>query len=342
VFVGLVAMFAASVGTSPASATQTDAELAAAYRPILRFDASERWRPLEIESFLAESLASRTPHRGCGRGGTCVAVADSVALLSASALDIAGNSREGNDYVTPNAGSCARPGLVVDCDSGPRSAIYYQVSHRVGRAVIDYWWFLRFNDFPRADAVKCRNLIFVGVISCSDHEGDWEGVRVIVKPGQAHRPTVLFDAHGRAEHYSAVAVERVAQRPVVYVAEGTHASYPQPCSGKYCVQTGARLPEGGVDGKRAWGRNTVQACGRTCLLPLTEQRWARWPGLWGRACNSRGCVRVEGPRSPGVQSHRARACESSRTEFAPVSARRAAQMANDYRRRPTSLCGGGA
>ncbi len=339
VVVVILGLSASLLAANAALAAGSDAKLAMKHRPILRFDTAERWRPLEIESFLAESAASDGRHRICPTDDRCdVVVRRSGQLFSGSVLDIAGEGREGRDYGTPNAGGCARPSGVVDCNAGPRSAIYYRVSHSGSRTLIDYWWFLRFNDFPRADLLKCRNLVFVGVISCSDHEGDWEGVRVVVTPGRSRWLDVRFDAHGRSERYSRLAVESVGSRPVVYVAEGTHAAYPRHCDGRYCPQTGVRLPDAGADGSRSWGRNTAAACRRTCLLPLPRRGWASWTGRWGRSCSSGGCVRVDGPRSPGRQPHRSLACVSRRTAFEPVSAGRAALMAAEYRRHPASLC----
>lgn len=319
-----------------ASAAGTDAALAMEYRPLLRLDRSERWRPLEIEAFLAESnLGSR--HRICPSIVVCQTPANRPAdLFRGLVLDIAGNDREGRDYRVPSAVECQRPPGVVDCDSGPGSAIYYRLARSAGRVVIDYWWFFRFNDFPRADVFKCREIL--GVKGCNDHEGDWEGVRVIVTPGAPRAFQVRFDAHGRSEFYEDIPTERVGRRPVVYIAEGTHAAYPRPCGGNYCVQTGVTLPDGGVDGIRSWGRNSAADCEQTCLRPLPAAGWANWPGRWGRKCQTDGCVRAQGPASPRRQAHRRVACISKRTSFRPVSPTRAAQIALTYKLNPKSRC----
>jgi hypothetical protein len=274
----------------------------------------------------------------CANNGSCDQVADSPGdLFAGSVLDIAGEQREGRDYVTPDPEGCGRPKGVVDCDSGLRSAIYYRVTREAGRTAIDYWWFLRFNDFPRADLIKCRRFVIVGVIACDDHEGDWEGVRVVLTPG-GQGLDVRFDAHGRSERYTALPVQHRGSRPIVYIAEGTHSAYPRPCDGRYCAETGARLPDGGFDGKRSWGRNSTLACAGDCLVPLPRSGWPDWPGRWGRSCNRSGCVRSEGPRSPRRQHHRSVPCFTRRTDFNAISSTQAARMASAYRSHPVSRC----
>jgi hypothetical protein len=105
---------------------------------------------------------------------------------------------------------------------------------------------------------------------------------------------------------------------VVYVALGTHAAYPRACAAprrRYCKQSGAPLPEGRFDGKQPWARNSSSACGKTCLQPLPPASWARWPGLWGRACDRSSCHRAKGPKSPRLQDHRSGICLLKRTSF---------------------------
>jgi hypothetical protein len=311
--IGLV-LLVGLCGSEPAQAA-TDLQLARDHRPILKFDSAERWRPLEINAFLGESLSAGTPHKICTAPAVCDRVAARPAdLLAGTILDVGGEGRDGRGYGRPDVGPCARPQGVVDCDAGPRSVMYYDVTRAGGRVIIDYWWFLRYNDYPNEDDLKCRRLT-----PCHDHEGDWEGVRVLFAADAPHRIDVRFDAHGRSERYTKLKPQRVDDRPVVYVALGTHASYPRPCKRNFCVQSGARLPDGRYNGSRDWGRNSRQDCGGgSCLHPLPRGDWATWRGLWGRGCRSNGCVREAGPTSPGLQS-RSNVLALPRTEFAPIS-----------------------
>jgi hypothetical protein len=285
---------------APAAAAPGDSQLAFHYRPYLKFDSEERWRPLDVEAFFAESRLSRQHHLCLTSSGPCDVVATQPGDLNQGrVLDVAGERREGADYV----------------DGGTRSAIYYDVFRRRGRPIIDYWWFLRYNDFPYADELKCRERT-----PCSDHEGDWEGVRVI----PPHGPEALevhYDAHGRSESYFDLEPELVDGRPVVYIALGTHAAYPRACSPprlRYCRQSGAKLPDGRFNGEAPWARNSNSACGKTCLLPLPPGSWTTWPGLWGRACDRGSCRRAKGPKSPRLQDHRSAICLLDRTRFRSI------------------------
>ena len=45
------------------------------------------------------------------------------------------------------ADGATRAAPVSQRDRGPASAIYDGVTESGGRTYVDYWWFLRFNDF---------------------------------------------------------------------------------------------------------------------------------------------------------------------------------------------------
>jgi hypothetical protein len=318
---------------APARAAGDDYDLAFKYRPVLRFDSAETWRPLNIDLFLWESRFGRQHHICATAAGSCDVISEPGDLNRGAVLDIAGEAREGADYSTPQPIGCRQPAPLRDCDSGDRSAIYYDISRRRGRAVIDYWWFLRFNYVRFAAPLKCRFKV------CLDHEGDWEGVRVIPPAGGADLE-VHYDAHGRSESYIDIEPETATTgRPVVYVARGTHASYPRPCAPErgLCRQTGTKLPDGRFNGQAGWGRNTTGDCGQTCLLPLPVGSWADWPGRWGRDCDRGGCHRIKGPDSPRRQN-RSRLCLLRRDAFTSISIEKGLKWVVRYQLHPKSEC----
>jgi hypothetical protein len=197
---------------------------------------------------------------------------------------------------------------VLDCDKGPTSRLYYHVKDGQDLTFIDYWWYLRYNDASPG--------------SKWDHQSDWEGVVVAVDPRgtspsfqwvgfAAHegvwrylRPALRCD--GRSNTGSCGAAGGVVRDRVnVYVANGTHAAYPYPCTSKsalpLCHQNarkfGFALPETGFDGRRPWGANDeVDA-----LLKFPEDApWLTWAGRWdvGQAVRSPGRQgRYEAPGS---------------------------------------------
>jgi hypothetical protein len=292
-------------------------EIAERFRPLLRFDSGERWRPLNVASLLDEAK-----HRYCTRGAgsdRCTPLggaSDFDGLAKAAAalgpttyLDIAGGKV--TDYSGP--GHC--PSL-QDCGSGPSSAIYYHVTQANDRFYVDYWWFLRFNHFPRSlPGVSCHSRAARKNGICDEHEGDWEGVTVVTPPDDDARiDYVVYAAHKGTFRYSASLLHLTSRtRPTVYVAQGSHASYPGPCSHDCSQPSGLAaeglvdLPESDFDGTRGWARNgdacTPNAAG-SCLLALTAQAWTTWPGQWGAGCGDAcgGAPDVSSPRSPGLQA----------------------------------------
>ena len=114
-----------------------------------------------------------------------------------------------------------------------------------------------------------------------EHEGDWEFVQV----GYARNTPVCMT---NSQHHSGGArmwwdVELLDDRPVVYVALGSHANYFTPVDG---------IPEIGDDGD-----------GKGAVLDAIEWRdfgpWATWPGRWGHSTGE-----GQSPESPGCQGDR--------------------------------------
>jgi Vacuolar protein sorting-associated protein 62 len=300
--------------------------LAETFRPWLKFDSQEQWRPLAIAQLFDERINGQPAHQFCWRPPaepSCTPiygeqqfdqlVAGAGSLGSSSYIDLAGSKLA--DYHGPD--EC---GDLLDCGTGPSSAIYYHVTESNDRFYIDYWWFLRFNHFYRSDpSLSCKSPLAQKNSICDEHEGDWEGVTAVTAPGDPARlDYVVYAAHKGTFRYAASEIGMEdGTRPVVYVARGSHASYPKPCSSD-CSQPIAlaakgllTLPESSFDGQRDWARNSddcpVNAPG-SCLLslPRTDQNpraWAVWPGQWGNGCGDvcGGPAQVGSPLSPGVQ-----------------------------------------
>jgi hypothetical protein len=298
--------------------------LAQAFRPHLLLDSGERWRPLEAGAFLAEQRDGRPAHALCAvaepfdhhpsrcAGGTAAPLDGVTSLLArrdpATVLDLNADGRTtaAADAVSPMAG--CRAGGLADCDRGARTAIYERRFALGASTVLDYWLLYRFNDAPYSSALL--------KLTDNDHEGDWEGVSVGLSPDATRFDWVGFAGHGapprrylRATLSCDGASGRGscaaagARRVHVFVARGTHASYPVACRdradgaaalpvtgvvGRYvlaCHQTGVAspgpdgpLPEGEFDGARRWGADDDPAALRP-LPPLDD--FTGWPGRWG-------------------------------------------------------------
>ncbi|MGI8801345.1 MAG: hypothetical protein ACR2KV_04110 [Solirubrobacteraceae bacterium] len=222
--------------------------------------------------------------------GSACAPLTSIAQLTPAVqyLDLRGTRADGGDASAPDIATCAKSKpTLLDCDQGRRSLIYAHVSRTGGRTAIDYWWFLRYNAFL-----------------VDRHEGDWEGVTVVVDASGRRVKEVHFAAHSSVWRYRA-AVSRIdgGRHVRVYLAAGSHAAYPRACRTGSCAQTESTLPEGRFNGRSAWVENQSSTCARHCVRLLPEvggvpASWDAWNGLWGVP----GSVFFLPPRTPAFQN----------------------------------------
>jgi hypothetical protein len=305
--------------------------LARRFRPRLYFDSSERWRPLAATALLGERVGARPAHAVCRPArplserpdrcapGTSAPVVGPASLRAAdrddAVLDLGADGRT----TPPRRARSPDPacaGVLHDCDAGPAAGIHHRVVRSGGYLLLDYWLLYRYSDAPYSVA----GLPGPGRLLDTDHEGDWEGVAVAVPADDPDPRTfdwVAYAAHaGPPRRYLRAALscdgdvsagscaDPGALRPHVYVAAGTHASYPMRCRdrgvaafglpgagrtvGRYvlgCRQRGGGgplpaglLPEGGHDGARRWGADDDPAALRPLAL---DDGFTNWSGRWG-------------------------------------------------------------
>jgi len=245
-----------------------DVALALRFRPRLLFDKKERWRPTNVDRFLAEPGHQACPPVGLGPCAPFTSVAQLTPAVAY--LDMHGTRGDGSDGVPPDLATCAKtlPDL-RECDGDGRSVIYAQVVRRGARIAIDYWWFLRYNAY-----------------SLDRHESDWEGMTVIVNRAGTQVREVHFAAHADVWRYDADVPQIVDGRVKVYLSNGDHAAYPRRCT-RLCRQSNPTLPEAHFGGERSWIGNSAAGCRRRCvrLLPTDANgapaSWDAWDGRWG-------------------------------------------------------------
>jgi hypothetical protein len=303
-------------------------DLAERFRPRLLFDSKERWRPLNVASLFDERIDGKPAHRLCpqgqGRQGMCEPIAGEAAFTKlvhegsafggGQHIDLHGTALD--DYHGPRA---CKP--LLDCGDAPGSAIYFHATRSNDRYYLDYWWFLRYNNFYRtAPEAACRHQAAIASSVCDEHEGDWEGVTVVTPPDSDDTlDYVVYAAHKGTFRYTASELGlKGGTRANVYLARGSHAAYPKVCAQSDCTQPAAlaaeglvQLPEGRFDGRSPWERNDENCLAdvpTSCLLSLprtdTDPRaWTVWAGQWGAGCQAacHGLTGVNSPRSPGVQ-----------------------------------------
>src|SRR6266480_3684853 len=137
-----------------------------------------------------------------------------------------------------------------------------------GRAVenedsrwLQYWFWYFYDDVRALD------------VGLGLHEGDWEGIELRLDGEVPNLAVYAQHNYAEARHWDDV--EKVGQRPVVYVALGSHASYfddGMPITHwqrtKYFID-------------RSDGKVTPKSDVRLEILPGPAPGWARWPGHWG-------------------------------------------------------------
>lgn len=168
------------------------------------------------------------------------------------------------------------PGRAVARDD--RAVAYRRISGRYRQ----YWLFYADNPQDR------------GIVRTGRHAGDWEFIQVRLD-ARGQPQEVVVGQHSGAERCGWEEVTRRGGHPVVWVANGSHASY---------LRRGLRDrtfpdPNDEADGR---GPTLLPA-----VQPITarEPPWMRWPGRWG-ATRARPWIPYESdsPRGPGFQPAR--------------------------------------
>jgi hypothetical protein len=158
-------------------------------------------------------------------------------------------------------GSVARAGVVA-----PEPVVY----RRVTGDWVQYWMPFARNDQDR------------GALRTGRHAGDWEMVQFRRDGSEA-----VYAQHSGAERCPGRAVASRDGRPVVYLANGSHAAYFRP---------GVR--------DRTWPDPNDEADGRgQTVTPRVEPlgEWSRWPGRWGGARAGWVPGEMDSPRGPAFQ-----------------------------------------
>jgi hypothetical protein len=126
---------------------------------------------------------------------------------------------------------------------GSRDApIFYQFEERTKKHPprMTYFFFYPYNDAPKANPyVKAVGPLGVlaGEIDLN-HEGDWERVTLELDPNTYKPVNALYSAHtGNSDvSYKRVEKDAATNRPLVFVATGSHANYTKP--GRHALHHG--------------------------------------------------------------------------------------------------------
>jgi hypothetical protein len=264
----------------------THDDLLRRFQPALRYDSNEQ--------FFADSAAQFTEapgielRRAAAAAGTPGAViARSVPVAGEPKLTLAflgpqtyGNGEQvqrsdvigvqGQDYRARYVRlRTARPDL--------SNRIYGHAVEAGGRVWLQYWMWYFYNDYQLA-------------FGFGTHEGDWELVQLRI--GGGGQPDVaVYGQHGSAQRRAWADVEKLASnrdRPVVYVARGSHGAYFDP--GFHPTDAWYDI----ADGKRPAPALALET------VDDAAHAWLRWPGFWGDTKPSDGsALQSYSPTGPG-------------------------------------------
>lgn len=304
---------------------ESDMGLALKHLPLLYFDKDEETGfPLDIDRLFGSGLVQL-----CSRdlvGTSCNAVTRSAQLANGATHLRIGLPRPGQrvppELLDRVANVTAETTLYVHVVEQPRRKRIY----------LDYWWYLPFNPANTGKGSFCGPGLTIVGATCFDHASDWEGLTVELDSSQQppqplavhyaqHSAVVRYDWEAlrtfwEQDAYAALMSEvgpAASERPLGFVAKGTHATYPRICPGR-CVQVAeSDRTEKPARGGNPWPGNIGADCKvRGCLRALPIRRkgrsdepvlWNSFEGPWGeRNCVlTYYCDTAEAPTAPAGQ-----------------------------------------
>jgi hypothetical protein len=177
--------------------------------------------------------------------------------------------------------------------------VHVRKSKRIsGGFDIQYWFFYPYNDF----------------VAKANHEGDWEHITVTLNPDQTFESAWYAQHESGKRYFTKDDMRRLQSdpwcrfvdgtHPVVYSADGSHASYPDAKKGQVCTfsLSGASvtLPaDNTYDGGPIWKtwKKLVNVGEKDA--PLNGQEFILFGGLWGEIGMTKW---TSGPHGPAFQS----------------------------------------
>ena len=218
-------------------------------------------------------------------------------------------------------------------DDPPTTIYVHPVSLEVGNQrllYLDYWWYLSDNPVPVGDGALCGAGLVIARVTCHNHVSDWEGLTVVINRTRA-TPRVVSVNYGQHDSvvrygwrnlrtvwdrqrasFPDLGADDRRNRPLAYVAKGSHATYPLPCVAASCAQVAGGPKDSRHNGGRAWlgnyNTNTCETAGCVRELPTTAQGqkpalWSAFEGVWGsdHCALTYYCDASQPPPAPGRQ-----------------------------------------
>jgi hypothetical protein len=241
-----VVALSAAVSWSASARVPAPLQLLRTYAPRLVLNSSERFRPVPVDGFIADSdvIGGHYDQRLCS------------SIDGPAALDC---------YAAADQAHAAQP------------VVYGAVFPGATRTVLEYWVFYTFDLYQVSTAPPLDQF-------WQDHEADWEAVAVVLD--SARKPLFVGTSrHCSGARRVWSKVRKRGAHPVVYVALGSHANYFGPGEiplDKRCwppvalaIYKAYKVP------LRDHVAGGVTVAPQVVQVTATTPSWMTFPGAWG-------------------------------------------------------------
>ncbi len=254
------------------------------FQPVLRYDSNEQ--------FFADSAVGFMVNPGNELRRKRTLTGNGAVLASAQPKD--GGQQLTLDFLAKEAyadGTAVEEGDLIGVDGRNYREQYRELrlahpelgnvtyAHAIeanGRLWLQYWLWYFYNDYQLSFAL-------------GTHEGDWEMVQLRMDERAGHPDIAVYAQHRFGELREWDGIEKLGERPVAYVARGSHASY---------FEAGFHQTEAWYD--LADGKRRMKNRPKLEILQTDEPAWTHWPGRWGDSLPRSG-VESNSPIGPGAK-----------------------------------------
>jgi hypothetical protein len=225
--------------------------------PVLKYDSHE--------NYFADSAAEWTDNPGnrlLAEDGRELAVAGdrlSLDFLGDSYPD--GTAAAKADCISDPTRDYPQQARALHANADYANLVYGHVVGEGNDIWLQYWFWYFYNDYN-----LIGHFIHAGL-----HEGDWEMIQIHLRDGSPDHAVYAQHTVAEGRDWRQVDIVPGTERPIVYVARGSHASYFEPGT----QWTGHWFDH--ADGKRRSPKLKLVVAGESD----PGFRWLLWPGHWG-------------------------------------------------------------
>ena len=258
------------------------------FQPVLRYDSNEQFFADSAEQYMVNPGTELRRKRTEAGNGKVLASAQPKAGEQQLTLGFLGPKQYADgtpvekDDVIGLAGKDYREQYRRLRVEHPKlnNVVYGHAVESNGRLWLQYWLWYFYNDYQLSFQLGL-------------HEGDWEMVALRMDEQDDHPDVAVYAQHRYGELRDWDGVEKFqpgGERPVVYVARGSHASYFEP---------GFHQTEAWYD--LADGRRRMKHRPKLEILGHDDPAWTRWPGRWGDTLPREKTLESNSPPGPGAK-----------------------------------------